>query len=352
VADSKNLLVTLADKNYILQARQLFSGVYWNAGWAGDYMLLAHEVDEEELKWFRDKGILIKKCAPLFKGSLGEREYSTNVLDKFYLFTEEFKKWEHIVFLDGDIIVRASLDALTKTKSLASPKTCKDYFKYYFTNGENNELSLLKKEYNLNRPAFNSGVLSFHTQIIKEDTFDKLIAVFKKFASLSNGDDSIMNLFFYEQWVKVPLVFNVLVHNFGLKKYKAIILHFNKPAKLSEQNLRPWDKGNRYYEEWKTNLERAELIDLNKIQKGKKWNLIEIEYYSFLLNCWIYANIVWRNIKLFFCNTFKYQVLYKLKDFFIYVKNTPEMLIGKIGMVLKKYFPHLYDKIKKVIGGK
>ena len=58
----KDLLVTLADENFLDQAKQLFSSVYWNAGWKGDYMLLAHEIPESKLKWFRDKGILVKKC--------------------------------------------------------------------------------------------------------------------------------------------------------------------------------------------------------------------------------------------------------------------------------------------------
>ena len=60
--NKKNLLVTLADENYIEQAKQLFSSVYHNSGWKGDYMLLSHEIPESKLKWFRDKGILVKKC--------------------------------------------------------------------------------------------------------------------------------------------------------------------------------------------------------------------------------------------------------------------------------------------------
>ena len=68
----ENLLVTLADKNYIDQAKQLFSSVYWNAGWKGDYMLLAHEIPEKDLKWFRNKGILIKKCKPLYDKNIGK----------------------------------------------------------------------------------------------------------------------------------------------------------------------------------------------------------------------------------------------------------------------------------------
>jgi len=40
--EKKSVLVTLADENYIYQAKQLFSSVYFNVGWRGDYMLLAH----------------------------------------------------------------------------------------------------------------------------------------------------------------------------------------------------------------------------------------------------------------------------------------------------------------------
>jgi hypothetical protein len=51
---ASNLLVAIADANHIDQAKQLFSSVYFNAGWKGDYMLMAHEIPEKELLWFRD----------------------------------------------------------------------------------------------------------------------------------------------------------------------------------------------------------------------------------------------------------------------------------------------------------
>ncbi|HZL42655.1 MAG TPA: hypothetical protein VFD66_05190, partial [Verrucomicrobiae bacterium] len=63
--------MTLADRNFLPQAKQLFSSVYWNAGWAGDYMLLAHEVPEDQLQWFQDKGILIRNVKPLFAREFG-----------------------------------------------------------------------------------------------------------------------------------------------------------------------------------------------------------------------------------------------------------------------------------------
>ena len=75
--NKKKLLVTLADKDYINQAKQLFSSVYWNTGWKGNYLLPANEIPEKKLKWFRDEGILIKKCKPLSNSKI-ERQSPTN----------------------------------------------------------------------------------------------------------------------------------------------------------------------------------------------------------------------------------------------------------------------------------
>ncbi|HOY31109.1 MAG TPA: glycosyltransferase [Bacteroidales bacterium] len=347
------LLVTLADEHFIQQARQLFSSVYWNAGWDGDYMLLSHDIPEEKLKWFIDKGILIMKCKPFYFGAMGDDDYPNCVLDKLYLFTEEFKKWELVVFLDSDIIVKASLDKLCKTKRFSSPQTCNKNFWDYFSKDDCNVLENLQKEYNLYRPAFNSGVISFDTRIIEHDTVDRLISIFKKYAKISNGDDSILNLFFYDQWEKIPLVYNSIAYSHDQKKHKAIILHFNNPVLWQKKNLRPWDKGNLYYEEWKTNLDKAEFIDLNKKQRGKKWNIVQIYYYSFVLKTFFFKYRIKKQIK---SSPFRIKMAsflrYKLPAFFDYIKKTPDRLIGKIGMWIKKNNAGLYNKLVKIKGRK
>jgi lipopolysaccharide biosynthesis glycosyltransferase len=153
----KSLLVSLADENYIDQAKQLFSSVYFNAGWQGDYMLLAHEIPEEKLKWFRNKGILIKECKPLFEGKL-ESEHPTTVLCKFYIFTPEFKKWDNIVFLDADMIVRHSIQKLSKVKGFYATVDFNNSLleKQFHKNIPNNLLfNKLSKNFNLNKYAFN-----------------------------------------------------------------------------------------------------------------------------------------------------------------------------------------------------
>ena len=345
----RNLLVTLADNNYIPQAKQLFSSAYWNGGWSGDYMLLSHEISDEELKWFTDKGILVKKCKTLYNGPMGDGHYSYSVVDKFYLFTEEFKKWEHIVFLDADIIVRAPIDEMAHSKTFSSPQIFKKNFKTHFFKTECKERKLVEKEYNLQRPAFNSGVFSFNTDLIKDDTFNKIIAVFYKYANISNGDDSILNLFFYDQWIKIPLVYNVQVNYIGLNKYKGIILHFQRHSHYFPLE----DPKNPFNQEWKSNLEKAEFIDLNNIQKVKKWTHFKIKYYALFLSICLFVNRIIYKIRYFdFPQRVRNFFLFKLRPFFRYIIKTPDRFIGKIGNFIKKYNPDLYHKLRKVKGGK
>jgi len=344
--DKRNLLVTLADKNFIDQAKQLFSSAYWNAGWKGDYMLLSHEIPEKELKWFRDKGILVKKYKPF--SDKGWRYWPPTLLNKFYLFTPEFKRWKNIVYLDADIIVRASLDGLTKVKGFGSVKiigvTLQKLIKTYFKNisresASEKTLDILQKEdYKLKSPVFGAGLIVFNTDIIDKNTFIELKQIFKH-KKFPGSEEIVLNLFFYNKWKKLPLIYNVypnhlkdsfnillnpnhLKDSFNILKWedRAIILHFAITDNLPKE--RPWHPINPFYEEWKSNLERAELIDLKNIPKGKKWSKFRIYWNS------LYLRI--RSIPHF------------LYTFF-------DRLIGKFGIFLKKYNPELYHKLKKFL---
>ncbi len=284
----KNLLVTLANRNYIDQAKQLFSSVYFNAGWNGDYMLLAHKIPEKELKWFKSKGILIKQCndicnesnwySPLFK-----RVLPPIVLLKFYLFTPEFRKWKNIIYLDSDIIVKASLDELINIKGFAAVKDFPSRLRHQFINLKKNKhlFAKLKKYFNLKTPLFNAGVMAFNTDVIEEDTFSKLKQLLDMYKPVARfGEQGILNLLFYKKWIELPLVYNVspylITHPilFTNTKIKGIILHFIGQRK-------PWNPKDPFYKEWKHNLERAELIDINKpAVPAKKWVEEEIKRHS------------------------------------------------------------------------
>ena len=264
----KNLLVTLANKNYVKQAKALFSSAYFNAGWKGDYMLLSHEIPEKELKWFRKKGILVKKCKPLAKGYYCKMHPC--LLDKFYLLTPEFKKWKTVIYLDGDIIVRGSLDELTKVPGFSGVR---DIFKLpisvNFHKNPAEKLLSLKKECNLKKAGFNSGVIAFDTCIINKKLRKNIFAKIKKYLEIANGDQPLLNIIFNKETSFLPSVFNVYIPNYSkvylniAKRREAIVLHFCSGDK-------PWLKNSPFYKEWKSNLDKSNLFDLSKALTAKK----------------------------------------------------------------------------------
>ena len=270
-----NLLAVVADKNCVLQAKQLFSSAYFNAGWDGDYMLLAQEIPENDLEWFENKKIIIKRIKPISTISFGRISNAT--LSRFYLFTPEFKNWKNIVYLDVDIILRSPINELADIKGFAAVAEGK--LKNLFIKSP----ELYKKmagKYNFKETRFNSGVLAFSTDIINEKSFDNLVALFEDYKESIRGDQEILNLFFYKKWKRISQFYNVnpykmtgcylLPHN----RLKGV-LHFIGDKK-------PWDKESPFYKEWKSNLEKADLIDLEKTQKVNKTSNKEIIKYSYI----------------------------------------------------------------------
>lgn len=320
--NKKNLIVTLADKNYIKQAKQLFSSVYWNAGWKGDYMLLSYEIPEEELKWFLDKEILVKRCAPVsFTSHLKNTRHPELVFSKFYLFLSEFKKWKNIVYLDADIIVRGSLDELTKVKGFAAPNATSINLKKEFVHSKKKTYKKLIKDYPLTGSAFNSGIFAFNTNLIKEDTFPRLKELVKLYGELNiHSEEPTLNLLFYKKWEKLPWVYNLypgyLLHACGIQheKIKGIIIHFVACSK-------PWEKTSFFYDEWQDNLRKAESINLNSRPPAKKkWTEKEIKLNALYLN---------------------------LKFAIYYIPRHIDRLLGRAGTFLKKHNPNIYFKLKR-----
>jgi lipopolysaccharide biosynthesis glycosyltransferase len=275
-----NLLVTLADGNYIDQAKQLFSSVYWNAGWKGDYMLLAYNIPEKDLTWFRDKGILVRDCEPILTESeirIGHAPLMT--LSKFYLFTQEFKKWENVVFLDGDIVVRASLDTLVQTKGFAAARILnilRTSLKGQLHDRDRRNKHLfkeLKSQCDLNRPAFNSGVMAFSTNIISEDDFQNLKKIFFHYKNiLFISEESVLNIYFYGKWQELSQVYNIcpsyetFLSECSAGHLKGIVLHpySNFPGG------KPWYPTSPAHLEWKSNLDKADMIEIAKPQVPEK----------------------------------------------------------------------------------
>ncbi len=282
-----DLLVTLADEHYVDQAKQLFSSAYFNAGWRGDYMLLAHEIPDEKLAWFRAKGILVKKCAPLHQGNIGR--LSAVTVSRFYVFSPEFKRWKNIIYLDADIIIRASLEHLARINGF---RAVREHYplKNQFSDSvpENKKLwERLSASYDLTQPSFNAALMAFSTSVIREDTFENLKSLFHTYKDCHDyltGEQPTLNLYFYKRWRELPYVYNA--HPLGAEEHFCIPIGKMKAIAIHFACQEPWESTHPFYREWRFNLERIDKIDLkNPRIPHQKWSRLDIELHWIYLRC-------------------------------------------------------------------
>lgn len=318
--NQKDLLVTLADANFVTQAKQLFSSVYFNAGWEGDYLLLACGISEADLNWFRAKGILVYERPFLADSPLGVKAYPPIVLSKLYLFKEYFKSWSKIIFLDADIIVQASLDDLLNLTGFNAPKAETFRLRHEFIVDKNKNKEIRKK-YNFRALAFNTGILVFDSKLIKEDTYSELIALYNQYKDLYQyQEESALNLFFYQKWNRLPITYNSApahmsyIYKINKNKLLAIVIHFFC------EKIKPWDSQSLYYEEWSNNLRKAEKIDLQK--RPAAAGTIGAEEQR------------------------RYLRKLKRRRIFYFPSRLIDHYIGQIGLLIKKINPKLYELIR------
>lgn len=327
---AKNLIVTLANNAYADQAKQLFASAYLRAGWKGDYLLLAHELNEANLNSFKNRGIKIYKTRPLDTNpSLGG--YQPIVLSKFYLFKEYFKKWDTIIFLDADIIVNGSLEDVLDLKGFNAPRAESFNLKNEFINDKRilQDLGLTTK-YDLKQAAFTTGLLVFETDLIQPETFFNLLSLYQQNkAALKFSEESTLNLFYYKQWQELSVIYNFnpqymhWLYNAIPKNNLPIIYHFFCFQK-------PWEKDSDYYQVWLNNLASFENINFNSPVK----EIIGIDPKE--LNN--YLDYLKKKEKL--------APLFRIKKllFKIFIAQIDRRL-GLLGLYIKKINPKLYQKI-------
>ena len=370
----KYLLVTLADESHTEQAKQVFSSAYFNAGWDGDYMLLAHAIPEEKLKWFRDKKILVKKCEPLYRTMMGGM--SPALTSKFYLFTPEFKKWKTVVYVDADTTLMASLNRLKNIAGFASvddgvlstlkrqitlPEECGS--RGISPEEYKTTLAKLEEKYDLKKKCFCAGFFVFNpNDCIRAETFLNLTKLHRDSEKFNRyGEQLAWNLFFYKKWKKLPSVYNFCPieeqHQYRMKpgSFKAIVLHYKGVDK-------PWDDReiHGYYQDlWQKNLRDAEKIDLGIKKTGREWTRAQI----FTATCYLTFRASFFGIIICGIDRSLGKMGQRIKKtnpglyFFLKELQSPEVLcrpfhcmdraMGRFGIYLMKKHPDFFKKIEK-----
>lgn len=261
-------MVTLADGNYFDQARQLFSSVYHNSGWKGDYMILSLDMKKDQQEWFDEKGIIVKRIQNI--GNIELPNHPKTVLGKFHIFDRDLSDWKRIIYLDADTTVTSSLDRLIDLEGFWAVVDFHDMrlsgqFKVPGTQGfgskEKRALDRLASNFDLSSISFNSGVMAFDGDMSGDDAFGQILRLYKEYEPIALHDQSILNLFFYGRWQRLPLVYN----NYFLYCRRPGSIHFEKCDGIVNHFIldRVWKTKNKdHYPSWKTNLNLADNIDL------------------------------------------------------------------------------------------
>ena len=244
------------------------------------------------------------------------------------------------MFLDGDIIVRGSLDSLTAVKGFAAVRILNIFrttLKGQFHNRNRSNKNLydeLASNCDLSRPAFNSGVMAFDSGIISEDDFQNLKSILLRFKDiLYISEETVLNICFYNKWQELSQVYNIcpsyeMYHSrYVSSDLRGIVLHTysNFPGG------KPWNPKSPLYTEWKSNLDKADMIDTAKPQDTKKiLSKREEEEYDFYLK-----NLHKRYFHKFYS--------YKIRYFCTY--NQYRFLAGAF---LRKNYPKVYKLLRKL----
>ncbi len=282
----KAVLVTLADRHYVAAAKALFASAHLNGGWTGSYLLLAHGLSDEEIAWFTSRGILVKKTEAFFDHPIGGM--SETLTCKFHLFSEDFRQWDRVVYIDGDSLVLRNLAGLLECDDFSAVTDSGSPLFWQVKNPERivdtaqrkmaeAEFEEFLKNYNLSELTFCAGFFVFNPKKLDSNTLEKMMDLCRRFNRLSNfGEQLMFNILFYRQWRELPRLYNVQPQlNSGSYWWKnvhalpAMIIHYigpTKPWKL------PWSRA---FKVWNEYLLKSEKIDFKNPVAMKAISLAE-----------------------------------------------------------------------------
>ncbi len=198
----KDYVLALAcDTNYVREAKALISSAIRQGKWMYDICLIANDLEENIIKEFTDLGVYVK--------NVDSSEHSYHI--KYHLFTDYFKEWVKVLYVDCDIMFSEDINFLMSFdgKILCDGEANKvsDFFE---RDRDVLVFDEMASKYDVDKFGFNSGCMLFETSLITSNTFDDLHQLRKKYLKINyhtgiegGGDQPILNIYFND-WVQFP----------------------------------------------------------------------------------------------------------------------------------------------------
>lgn len=271
-----NAIAVLADEGHLEMTKQILYSSFVFGNWKGEYILLVHSIkDTEKLKWFTDRGIHI-----VHTESVVDVPGATGIYySKLRLFHPDCGRWKRILYLDTDMIVQWDLNELTQVRGFAAANDCAKFDVLHQFSPRDRNISIdeyherkeIFKDYDLSKTAFNAGMMVIDSENNTQKRYEELLNLAQRYYQWSTyGDQGILNLYFQNNRIKLPYVFNDFYQSDDFNRNgfirrtsagDAVILHLTYPYK-------PWDPNCEFHDRWKSYTEKADELFYGK-QVGK-----------------------------------------------------------------------------------
>ena len=217
------ILVLVSDKNYLQHVKYLFTNIINEGKWDGDLCLIFNGDESENLEEFLNYGIIVIK-----------KKIENPYYAKLYLFSDYFKNWDYLMYMDCDFVIFDSLSNIPLPNNEILMDQEPFYIHQYFCQGEDENIRQYKlnelrgKNLNIDTLGFNSGFMFLDTKLITQNTQSELFDLKEQLQKYNNhtnpngGDQPILNLYFLENIKKIE---NNLVCYIGAINHQTIATH-------------------------------------------------------------------------------------------------------------------------------
>jgi hypothetical protein len=195
------VVVTLTDRNYYFKAHQTIIDIRTRGKWYGDLVLItidydapshfleAYNVTEFKARHINTDYLLeqYKKCP--IRPTCDNREYTKlTQWDKFYVFSEFFKAWNKVIFVDAGLRVLDSISNLLELDCaiIETDKNTQVVERLF----EEYSPDILKERYFLN------CIWVYDTALLERVSFNDLVDSMNKYPICRCNEMTIMNLIF------------------------------------------------------------------------------------------------------------------------------------------------------------
>lgn len=136
----------------------------------------------------------------------GKFGYKLFQYHKYHLFTQFFKQWRYVFYIDCGAKIFNNIAPILQT---AVPDTLLAHSDAYPTYQWKLNCQFTENlGFDLNTDYFQSTIMLFDTSIIEDDTFQQLYELTEKYPVSTTNDQGILNLYFNcikKKWKQIPL---------------------------------------------------------------------------------------------------------------------------------------------------